>query len=318
MKDKKFTYAIGFKEATFESDKPVIHNVVLLGAESKNKRRYTEQCMRSAVGLFENCQAFVNHPTKDEERDGMRDVRNLAGKFTNVRYENEKIRADFQGLPDDRATKKFMSIAENMPEIAGLSQNASGKIRVEDGIQIVESITKVHSVDLVASPATTNGMYENENKDNGENTMEYKDVTMIGLKEGRKDLVDKLIDEGKTGRDAEVKKLTEEKTALEAKLDELQVADALRDKEAKVDKILAESKLPTEAKTDVFRKMLLAVEVKDGKSLAEAVQELIDDRLTAISGKKGVTNNTEKGKVDEGQTQDAATVARDLKGETSL
>lgn len=315
----KFTYAIDFKEATFESDKPIIRNVVLLGAESKNKRRYTEQCMKSAVGLYENCQAFVNHPTKEEERQGMRDVRGLAGKFTGVRFEGGKIRANFQGLPDDPAAKKFMAIAESMPEIAGLSQNASGKIRVEGGIQIVESIHKVHSVDLVANPATTNGLYENDNQENGESTMEYKDVTMIGLKEGRKDLVETLFEEGKASRDDEVKKLTEEKTALEAKLDEVQVAEALRDKETKIDKILAESELPTEAKTDVFHKMLLGVEVKEGEKLEEKVQELIDDRKAAISGKAGVKGNTEKHKgVKEGEEQDAETVARELTGGSLL
>lgn len=312
---KAFTYEISFKEAEFDSEQPVIRNVVLLGAESKNKRRYTEKCMKAAVGLYENVQAFVNHPTKSEEQDGMRDVRNMAGKFHNVRFESMKIRADFKGLPDDPAAKKFISIAHNMPEIAGLSQNASGKVRREGGIEIVESIEKVLSVDLVANPATTKGMYENHDH-TGESKMDYADVTMIGLKEGRKDLVEKLIAEGKASRGDEIKKLKEENTALENKLDEVQVAEALRTKEAAIDKILAESKLPTEAKTDIFRKTLLnVVEVAEGEKLEDKVEELIDDRMTAVTGKVGVKNNTEKQKNTKESTDelDAQTLAEELK-----
>jgi len=159
---ERFTYNVSFRESVFDGDgrMPIIRNVVLLGSESKNKRRYTPACLRAAVPLFEGVQAYVNHPTVEEERRGLRDVRWLAGKFVNVRYEDVKIRGDFHGLPDDPAAKKFVAIAETMPELAGMSQSAQGRIRWENGVQIVEAITKVFSVDLVANPATTNGFFE--------------------------------------------------------------------------------------------------------------------------------------------------------------
>ena len=175
----KFIYAIDFKEATFESDKPYIRGVVLLGSESKNKRRYTQDCMKQAVGLYENVQAFVNHPTQEEQRSGLRDVMQLAGKFENCRFESNKIKADFHGLPNDPASQKFVNIAENMPEIAGMSQHASGKVRREDGVEVVESILAIHSIDLVAKPATTNGFFENEYEKTRDEIMTQEKLTEI-------------------------------------------------------------------------------------------------------------------------------------------
>jgi len=314
----RITCKISFKEAVFEDDKPVIRGVVLLGAESRNNRIYTPECMKKAVGLYENVQGFVNHPTKAEEKEGIRDVMKLAGKYVNVRYEGGKVRGDFHGLGGDVVAKKFVAVAESMPEIAGLSHCASGQIRKEGKVEIVENIDEVYSVDLVANPATTNGMFENENPEEGEQSMDYKDVTMVGLKESRTDLVEKLIYEGKASRDDEIKKLTEENDALKAKVDEMQVSEALRAKEAIVDKALDDSELPKEAKTDIFREQLLKIEVKDGEKLEEKIDELIADRMTVLSGEKGVKNNVEKKReVKEGK-QDAATVARGLKGGSLL
>lgn len=314
-KECEFTYGVSFQEAEFVRPEdsrgpPTIRNVVLLGAESRNKRRYEHAAMRRAVELFENAQAFLNHPSPDEVRMGSRDVRLLAGGYRNVRFDESdmKVRADFVGLPGDPASAKYLAIAEHAPFLAGNSQNAQGKVRHDNGMEIVEEITKVLSVDLVTNPATTSGMFEHQNKQE-EGLMDYAQVTLVGLKEQRSDLVQRLVNEGKGSRDEEVGKLTSEKDAAVKEADELKAKVALTEKQALVDKLLDESELPDEARTDTFRNLLLKV---TGDNVAEQVKEMIDDRVKAIgTATGGVRHNTPR-RTGNGATMTAQEAADEL------
>ncbi len=297
--NKKLTYEVDFSEAEFINDveKKIfqVNNVSLLGQVSKNGYNYARTAMREAVKLYEGIQAFVNHPNREEIQLGRRDVKNLAGKFINARFDesNTRVKGDFRGLPNENG-KLFVDIAENMPEIAGTSQNASGRFAVVNGKKVVESITKVYSVDLVANPATNNGLFETEN--HKENTImeDYNLIKLDELKIRRKDLHEAILNEGiesgKKSRDDEVKKLTDEKKVAEQEADKLKVEKALAGKSATVDKMLAESKLPKEAKTDIFKDQLMGVEPDDKGEIKEGIKALIDDRISAVSGKKGVHN----------------------------
>ena len=51
-----------FKEAIFESNN-IIRGVSLLGAESKNRRRYEQDGMRAALPLYDGVKCFINHQT---------------------------------------------------------------------------------------------------------------------------------------------------------------------------------------------------------------------------------------------------------------
>ena len=292
----KITYEMDFSEATFVRDEAAkqfnVNNVSLLGEVSKNGYTYAKAAMRAAINLYEGVQAFINHPNAEETKLGRRDVRNLAGKFINARFDeaNSKVKGDFVGLPNENG-KLFLDIAEHMPTIAGTSQNAAGRFVRVAGKKIVESITKVYSVDLVANPATNNGIFENENR---EQEMDYTEIMLEELKIRRKDLCDVLVKEGNdsgiASRDAEVKTLTEEKDKAVQEADTLKVEKALAEKSATVNKMLDESKLPKEAKTDVFKEQLMKCEPDDKGEITEAVKALIEDRAAAVAGKKGVHN----------------------------
>ena len=155
-----------FEGATFTAPDR-IGNVVVLGGNSRDgngnvKRRYPPDVMRAAVPLYEGVRAFVNHPTAEQIRSGMRDVKDLAGRFVNARFEEGKIKCDFEGLPHDPAAEKFVNIARTMPNIAGFSQDAHAKVVREGAVQVVQEIVKVSSIDLVANPATTGGIFESQ------------------------------------------------------------------------------------------------------------------------------------------------------------
>lgn len=298
-----------FSEISIDTEKKIIKNVALVGQISRNGRRYRLEALQGGVGKYEGAKIYIDHASENDEKQGWRSARDLAGKVLNPRFEGNKIRGDVHALNTDGGSLLF-ELATNAPEIAGMSHNAFGKYHKEDGVEVVESIDKVVSVDVVTEPATNNGFFESDNNNSkGVKTMDYKEVTMVGLKEARNDLCEQLVNEGKASRDDEFQKVIEENNKLKKELDEVKVAEALREKAALVDKALAESELPKEAKTDLFREMLLGVEVQEGEKLEEKIDELIADRMTVLTGKT-VKNNTEKG--GGGKTKESKEAHKDL------
>lgn len=167
MQAEKILYEMDFSESLFIRDtakrKFHVENIALLGEMSKHGYRYLRDAMRRAVSMYEGVKVFINHPSTEETKLRQRDVRNLAGKMVNARFDASvgKVRGDFVGLPNEEG-KRFVDIAELMPEVAGMSQHAMGKFGKINGERVVEEITAIYSVDLVSSPATTAGLFENE------------------------------------------------------------------------------------------------------------------------------------------------------------
>jgi len=277
--ESTINYDVDFSEAVFKDDDNRIENVAFLGPVSKNGYSYLPEAMQKATPLFNGVQLYINHRTPEEEKTGRRDVMRLAGKGVNPRFVDGKIRGDAELLPDQWG-QKFLNIARMMPDQAGLSQDARGRMRSENGKKFVEEITHVFSVDLVANPATTKGMYESETFLEKQK-MDYAEVTMNELRIRRPDICEELVAEGKKSRNEEVQKLSDENKAHRVKLDEYAVREKQAETADAVDKLLKDSKLPEEAKTDVFRSALITA--KDDQTR----KALIDDRADALK-KKGV------------------------------
>lgn len=278
-----------FSESKIDKENLTISDVVLLGPVSKNGRKYTESCMRKAVSLYENIQAYVNHPDNSEEESGVRNIRNLAGKYRNIRYLEGKIKGDFVGLSNENG-KLFVDIAESMPEIAGLSHNADGVWKNENGEQIVEELTVVHSVDLVSTPATTNGIFEDRSK----KTMDYKDITLTGLNSNRPDLIEEIKREDQK----KINELIEKTNKLETEKDEIEIKLKGKERAELISKKLNESEMPKDAITDTFKEMLINADedkidklIEDRKSLYESansgIKNMGGDKSHFVSDKSG-------------------------------
>jgi hypothetical protein len=137
----------------------VLRGVKLLGLHSRNGRRYEEQALRKSIGLYEGSKVNVNHPTRDPLAP--RDYRDRLGVVRNVRLEAGRgLFGDLHYNPSHALAEQLAWDAANAPENVGLSHNVLAKTRVEKGEVVVESITRVQSVDLVADPATTAGLFE--------------------------------------------------------------------------------------------------------------------------------------------------------------
>lgn len=278
----------------------VIHNVKLLGSVSRNKRTYSEQAMKDAVRLYENAPAFFDHPTKSElrDRDGVRSVRDLAGKILSPRRSPGEIRGDIQmiDIPENGSVnpKTFLTaLVEQMPDMAGFSHRAQGVLKKGADGDVVESLSDVFALELVTEPATSNGLFESLERtlDPQETEMDMKDLTLEGLSKDRPDLVKAIetaINEG-----AEIKDLRAENTALKDAKELREKADKLEAHKVLAAKVLKEAKLPEQVVTDSFRSQMEAAEDEDAMKVLIEDRQLLAKNLKA-KGPRSVETDMDK------------------------
>ena len=129
-----------------------VRNLLLSGLYSKNDREYMLEAYQQALPLYENARCNVDHPSPGEKEVPF--ARRF-GIYRNVRLTPEGPRADLYFNPAHPLAPAFVWWAENCPEAVGLSHNADGEGQMRaDGKTVVTKIHKIHSVDLVADPAT--------------------------------------------------------------------------------------------------------------------------------------------------------------------
>lgn len=302
-------------EAVVDRELSIIMNVCLLTPYSKNNRHYTEQAMRGALSLFEGAKAFANHPRKSEQGQ-VRDVQDLIGKYRNARMESGKLKADLVVLKSQAPW--IFDLAEQAPELVGLSLNGGGKVRKDgSGEETVEQIVTVKSVDLVTEPATTSSLFEQFN--NKEGDMSIATIILEELSEKRPDLVtaisESTLKKAKGMEDTQklqerVKELEEEIKKKDLKLDEFGAKEKLAEKRELVEKLLKGSKLHREAPqaiTPTFRRMLESVEErKEGDktiTAEEQIKVLIADREDAVLKETGRVRNM-GGEKDDGEKKE--------------
>ena len=135
----------------------VVRGVKIIGRNSKNGRDYTEPALRGAVQMYEGAPVNVDHPEKFGNPRGYRD---RFGRLRDVRAEADGLYGDLHYNPHHAVAEQFLYDAEHSPENLGLSANHLFRGERRNGRMVVESIAKVISVDLVADPATTRGLFE--------------------------------------------------------------------------------------------------------------------------------------------------------------
>ena len=137
----------------------VISGVKILGLTSRNNRRYPLETLAEAIPLYQNAKVNLNHP--DGNPTEPRRYQDRFGMVRNVRVvENEGLFADFHFNPKHLYAEQLLWDAENAPENVGFSHNIEAEVVQESDMQIVQKILAVRSVDLVADPATTQGLFE--------------------------------------------------------------------------------------------------------------------------------------------------------------
>jgi hypothetical protein len=146
--------------AALRVDRPraVIQGVKVLGLESRNGRTYLPEALAQAAGLYEGAKVNVNHP-----RGGPlapREYQERIGVLRGAVARPEGLFADLHYNPKHALAEQLLWDAEHAPENVGLSHHVEARTARRGEQTVVEAILKVQSVDLVADPATTRGLFE--------------------------------------------------------------------------------------------------------------------------------------------------------------
>jgi hypothetical protein len=137
----------------------VIRGVKLLGLESRNGRSYLPEALAQAAGLYEDAKVNVNHPKGNPA--GPRDYQDRIGTIRGVAMRpGEGLFGDFHFNPKHALAEQLIWDAEHTPENVGFSHNVEARTSRRGDRVVVEAILRVQSVDLVADPATTRGLFE--------------------------------------------------------------------------------------------------------------------------------------------------------------
>jgi hypothetical protein len=138
-----------------DRERAVISGVKILGLESANGRSYSPRALAAARALYEGRPVNIDHV------DGpRRSYRDRIGRLTAVTLGADGLYGDLHLNPKHPLAEQLLWDAEHAPENVGLSHDARGRTAIRDGRVIVEAIESVRSVDLVAEPATTKGLFE--------------------------------------------------------------------------------------------------------------------------------------------------------------
>jgi len=153
---------VDVKEENVDSDNHIIKNVCLFGKrDSDNGYTYTDKAIDSLTRLSEGVKCFLNHPSKSEikDRDGVRDLKDWVGIYNSPRRNGEQVHADL--LVRESYWDLAADIALMQPAKVGNSVNSRVRVFVDDkGKESIVDVDKLHSVDLVASGATIDNLWE--------------------------------------------------------------------------------------------------------------------------------------------------------------
>lgn len=137
----------------------VLRGVKLIGLESLNGRRYRPEALSAAVALYEGAKVNVNHPK--EGPLAPRDYRDRLGVIREVEFRAEEgLFGTLHFNPKHAVAEQLAWDAEHNPRNVGFSHNVLARLTRDGAQSLVEAITHVQSVDLVADPASTRGLFE--------------------------------------------------------------------------------------------------------------------------------------------------------------
>jgi phosphopantetheinyl transferase (holo-ACP synthase) len=289
---EQLTEFVDNRGATLAVEEGVIRGVKILGLESKNGRTYLKEAVTRAMPLYEGVKVNVDHPAGDMRQ--MRSYGSRIGVIENVRMGegNSGLFGDFKYNPEHALAKQLKWDAENAPANVGFSHMVGAKIK-RRGIKstVVEEITRVQSVDLVADPATTRGLFEatiDIDSNTGGADMSEKELTLEGLKADYPSLVEQIAKDAVEASDASAERAAEKIALKEAlqKVDGYELKDKVNANVEAVKVLIEESKLPKVAVTEDFLGQLMEADDEKRVALIKDRQQLIES-VSKGSGTNG-------------------------------
>jgi hypothetical protein len=258
----------------------IIHGVKILGLQSRNGRTYLPEALQAAAGLYEEAKVNVNHPKGAP--GGPRDYQDRIGTIRGVALRpGEGLFADFHFNPKHALAEQLVWDAQHAPENVGFSHNVEARTSRRGGQVVVEGITRVQSVDLVADPATTRGLYEAAAEATAEDP--WAALSAEGLKEHRADLVEALLRE----QADEMVRLREEVSRLEGSAAANRRRDTVR-------RLLEEFHLPDPDAYDAYSQAVVGGSFLESLLATESeasMRKLIEERVRLLRLASGTSED---------------------------
>lgn len=273
---------------------PSLRNVVLMGPESRSRageirRRYSNEVIEALVGMFDGVRVYANHP-EPHKLDKERPVGDLIGFVSNPRKGTDrKIRGDISLIEGLEDTTRVLWCAKNRPALVGFSPHLRGaqKTWKRGGPETIVGVGSVASADIVTEGATTFGLFESTETEEGE-SMDWKTATLSELRDERPDLVESIQAEGSTA--AENALLKAQVKDLEAAAEKTKADSRATLVESLVDKLPA-------ATQETVRKVSGAMSDDDLTAYVGTLTE-------SISGEKKKPESSEKRRQESAEDSD--------------
>lgn len=251
--------------------KGVIRGVKILGPISRNGRVYTTEAMREAVPLYEDVKVNINHPEGRPDRP--RDYRDRIGTIRGVNFrEGAGLYGDLHFNPKHALAEQLIWDAVFLPENVGFSHNVEAQTSGDGERLRVDRIVRVHSVDLVADPATTAGLFESASDQPSEVTQQEGDTTKTESTQASTD----TNNDDTNDRFAE---LTEENESLRRKI-------RILARREMIERLLHEYRLPSADSTDRDDRAIIDDEFLQSMTEAKnerTIRRLIERRVRLIA-----------------------------------
>jgi hypothetical protein len=241
----------------------VIRGVKILGPQSRNGRSYLPEALAAAAPLYEEAKVNVNHPKGDPLAP--RDYQDRIGVIRHVVVRPEGLFGDFHFNPKHTLAEQLLWDAEHAPENVGFSHNVQARTARRGDQVVVEAITKVQSVDLVADPATTRGLFESAS---------LSGLSLDELRQARPDLVEEIL-----------RPQAATLARLEAELGRLHALESAAEKRQTARRLLAEFQLPDPDTSDPIQRSIVSpafVESLLAASDESSMRALIEERARLV------------------------------------
>jgi hypothetical protein len=261
----------------------VIRGVKLLGLVSRNGRRYREDALISAVALYEGAKVNINHPKGHPLSP--RDYQDRLGVVRAVQFRaGDGLFGDLHFNPKHALSEQLVWDAEHAPQNVGMSHNVLARTTRNGDETVVEAITKVQSIDLVADPATTSGLYEHaasqqqtvesQERENRKSSAAFDTLTLDQLRRHRPD----LICEVENAYEAQLE-------TVQKQLDEMIARDEAERRRERIHQLLQEHNLPLPIKSGAVDSRLVSpqfIETLMAAADDEIVRRLVEERAELV------------------------------------
>jgi hypothetical protein len=130
---------------------------IMPGINRSMTRIYPKETLAAALPLFKNTKMYVDHPTREDERNGVRSFRDAAAVITEA-WLNGKGGIDYRASVFDPPTREKLSLMAKAGALdaMGVSVNYQGigSPTAYEGYEVdtIESIDSLNSLDFVTEP----------------------------------------------------------------------------------------------------------------------------------------------------------------------